>query len=238
MEGGVLMLERVDVGVEGLDEDSGTDVEEVAGRGVQGVVLEPVGVVGVAGEVVWNELTEDGGGGIGNTGELLTLPVDGGIVLVDVTWVVETVVLDTLVLDTVSVVQDVVPGVRTPTGVGIMLLSQEVSLPYWYPVALRAGPTTARTRTANIIAVSLGMLKLMLSGECEVDAVVLRHSKKRMVFWNERMNKRRWWFMRTNRRATVIDGRRRDGEIKRTEEQDYMDLTCWMAMLPIDGKQD
>jgi hypothetical protein len=52
MEGGVLMLERVDVGVEGLDEDSGTDVEEVAGRGVQGVVLEPVGVVGVAGEVV------------------------------------------------------------------------------------------------------------------------------------------------------------------------------------------
>lgn len=94
----------------------------------------------------------------------------------DVTWV-ETVVLDIIVLDRVSVVQDVVPGVRMLTGVGVMLLSQEVFLPYWRPGAARAGPMTARRRTVEIIAMSLGTLKLMLSGECEVDAVMLRHSK-------------------------------------------------------------
>lgn len=42
----------MDVGVEGLDEDSGTDAEEVAGRVVQGVVLELVGLVGVVAGVV------------------------------------------------------------------------------------------------------------------------------------------------------------------------------------------
>lgn len=117
--------------------------------------------------------------------------------LVDVTWLVEVVVLDTvvkdtIVLDRVSVVQDLVPGVRTLTGVGVMLLSQEVSLPYRRPGTARTGPRTARRTTVEIIAVSLGMLKLMRSGEYEVDAGMLRHSKERMVFWNEGMNQRRW----------------------------------------------
>lgn len=52
MEGGVVMLELVDVGVERLDEDSGTCAEEVAGKVVQRVVPEPAGVAGVVAGVV------------------------------------------------------------------------------------------------------------------------------------------------------------------------------------------
>jgi hypothetical protein len=49
------------------------------------------------------------------------------------------------------------------TGVGRMLLSQEVSLPYRRPGAARAGQVTASKRTVNNFAMMLGRFQARLS---------------------------------------------------------------------------
>lgn len=65
-----------------------------------------------------------------------------------------------------TVLQDVVLGVKTLTGMVEALLKHEVSL-HGIPGAARAGPMTARRRAAAIIAMNLGMFRTTLFGKCE-----------------------------------------------------------------------
>lgn len=237
VDGGVVMLVPPEgVGAEKLYGGAPGAVVGGAADRVPGVVVEPIveACNVVADVLVLTELAADDGGLSGGSGELLGL-------LSALEMVIETVVRLVVVLYTVVVVVQGVLlrlGVEALTGVGGMLLSQEVSPPYERPGVARAGQMPARNRAVNIFAMMLGQV----SGEAIFklsaglsDTRNANRSEGCSVMKGRTNEGGEQW--RKNQTATVF----RDADGPADEEDisnDYMTFRQVLLTLRIDGKQD